>query len=1445
MPVQPLPNCGTGGAGEAGADVEQNLLCDVLPDGDIAGTALAVYTYDETGAPVGPPVFVDPATGLPYVAQGVLQPCPGDVGCGAPVQFCFQSTAPVDQPGRMYDATFSLAQGFNVQSIVKDLVDTPVNITWEVTDPDATQFVTDLQTAIQSQFPGQTVTVTPSVVDPCTGLADFAVHIECLRLDQNPTTLLQLKYNSGRDVIINPAFLSTPPIVDNGAAQFLGRQDAPATGPAAGGPLVNCTDIANRGWETNDRYGSFEAWGPPGNAYNTLAGTTPTPRGTAVQEINSWGSGPPMGPFGDNPNTIWQTFTIPAGGNFKVKVVVGGRAGVENIGIKLSTGDVNDTGIGDIINTSVNAARVTTQDAGGNSNGGGGPAGPWTNFDQTVPLAAGTYTLAFTGPNQPDGNPGLGNAFGGLFTDMRVYQDAPGTLANFANDDDTCVVPTSSTSTVCEFWAPRCAGGDIVGWYNVADGEELTNAQFWAQVPAPTCCSGSSDEGSSSTGNLVHTYLVCGTLNGQSRTMSRVVVSDQSGGIIADTFVDTDGGPVTPDTWQPGDCSGDAPIVGEFILCDDAGPFIRKLIQNAQGLVTQVVNVTLGGAPYTPVGPVVVCSPSSPGTTDVVADCASAGIPERLGPDLIQNGDFANATGTGAQSKEGPGWFTDLAASDDVTLANAGTWALFSPFGGSVSTEPGADFPARTGKSLMVSPDGTATSAMVAWPSVPITSGVTYRATMNVAAVDSTQWAAALQVGPDQLSDVFPIPAPSGDGFFELVTFDFVVSSPTDLMQVRIAATGSQVIGIDNVQIREVIPAQPEVLTPVEYSDTVRAVVDQVVPTAGCNDERRDSLLTDIVTRLVELRPDGSECTATVLGDVCIASTDFPGVTLPAVAVQACDGTMTYLNPATGEPWENATGPVVCSPPNGMWEEVLCDEGNDGQPFRRVYNLTPLGSVVQYDEDLSGADYLPVGPVGKCPDGCSTASSIGTVCYTPPVGVQTVQDDWTGATSVVGGGSRVWTNSNFGGQGITVTETVTPDTGAALLGAGVRTTATSPASQHTVIDLGAPRSNVTVRLDFFGAAQGERLRNVTPAFTAVSGNGTGVLASTGVDGGPAADGTAFLLFAGPVQNISWDYAPTAGGLSSQTFISFNTGNATNSAPAAVLRDCATGETTFVDLATGTTLDPLAISIVDCPDAQGSTPIDQQDVEILVLCDATPTRFLRAIKYDAETGAVLSVANTTLDGSTPFVPVGAVGVCTTAIASDFDFIVQSLCDGNGTAFFRRLTFNSATGAVTSTTDTTLAGAAFVPVGTVGLCSNCCPQVIGSGCISTGSGFYTAIRATNGTISLVDSVTGAAVLAANIIPCPSDNTTRTLTAQGRVLTNATPWTPGGDVAGTLTSLTVTGLGGLWDLVDANGTALTGLPAGLTLTWSAEDDNQLTGPTSVTPQVGASVVANWTQR
>lgn len=115
------------------------------------------------------------------------------------------------------------------------------------------------------------------------------------------------------------------------------------------------------------------------------------------------------------------------------------------------------------------------------------------------------------------------------------------------------------------------------------------------------------------------------------------------------------------------------------------------------------------------------------------------------------------------------------------------------------------------------------------------------------------------------------------------------------------------------------------------------------------------------------------------------------------------------------------------------------------------------------------------------------------------------------------------------------------------------------------------------------------------------------------------------------------------------------------------------------------------------------------------------------------------------------------------------------------------------------------------------------------------------------TFVDPVTGDpyVVTTGTLQACPENDAVRTLTAQARQITNATPWTPGADVSGTLTSLTLTGTSGLWDMVDASGTAVTGLPSGLSLTWEVEDGDILTGPQSVTPQAAATVVANWTER
>lgn len=76
--AQPLPGVDPDppGPSDSGVDVEQLILCDIDAEGEVVGTALAVYKYDASGNPVGPPTFINPSTGEPYIVQGALQPCP-------------------------------------------------------------------------------------------------------------------------------------------------------------------------------------------------------------------------------------------------------------------------------------------------------------------------------------------------------------------------------------------------------------------------------------------------------------------------------------------------------------------------------------------------------------------------------------------------------------------------------------------------------------------------------------------------------------------------------------------------------------------------------------------------------------------------------------------------------------------------------------------------------------------------------------------------------------------------------------------------------------------------------------------------------------------------------------------------------------------------------------------------------------------------------------------------------------------------------------------------------------------------------------------------------------------------------------------------------------------------------------------------------------------------
>ncbi|MFJ5037947.1 hypothetical protein [Streptomyces parvulus] len=676
-PFSPQP-CAGGGAGADAVDVEQFVLCDLDAEGNLLGTALAVYEYDTSGAPTGAPTFVNPATGDAYVPQGTLQPCP-DAACLPPMQFCQTSTTtgPVDHPGRQYDITLPVNQGFGVDSLQIDAITHAAGITWSIFDVDGAQFAADLETFIQGRMPsGSTVTVTnpnAGVTELCGPAQPFQIHIECLRLDQAPPNLVELVYNGGEDLVQNPAYNEVPPFNIHQPCGFHlpRRQDA-------GGTLA-CTSVANRGWETNDSAGTFEIWC---DDVRTDQDTTPTPRGTPVQEISSFGSGNP------NRATIWQTFQVPAAGNFTIRVVHGARDPGEEHRITLSTGDTDDNPVGDVI-TDISSPPSVTESGGPN---------PWTTFSQSQALAPGTYTLALstTNPVFPQR--------GGLFTDMRVFVDRPGLRATAVTDDDTCVVTVdeTTTTTTCSYWQPQCAGGAVVGWQKTDTGETLSNAAFWAQVPTPGCClpEESSDGGSSGAqSNMLASDLVCVTIGGIAQNAIRMVVTDPSGGVLQEQFLGLNGAPIAPESWTPGACTTDQ-FMADQVLCDfgatdpdTGGPvqFLRKYVQtvdvNGSPRVDSRRDFALdGSAVYLPVGPVGVCAPScDPVTTTglCLADGTPIGVVNRRDCDtgtLAQDGWINLLTGAftagappvgtmacgASQSVQVSGTFCDIDGTGDV-----------------------------------------------------------------------------------------------------------------------------------------------------------------------------------------------------------------------------------------------------------------------------------------------------------------------------------------------------------------------------------------------------------------------------------------------------------------------------------------------------------------------------------------------------------------------------------------------------------------------------------------------------------------------------------------------------------------------------------------------------------------------------------------------------------
>lgn len=824
------------------------------------------------------------------------QPCCGDAAgaaCGQPLQFCqtSSSTGPVEHQGRAYDLTLPINPGFAVQSLQVGATSQSAGITWAVDDPDGSAFADDLKAFIESRMAGTTVTVTnPNAGTPqvCGAALPMQIHIECLRLDQDPPSLVELVYNGGQDLIQDPAYNENPPLnppVSQGNYGFhlLARQDDP--GPFPGNPpsgRVLCTTVANRGWETNDVGRTFEIWG---HDQTTAQNVTPTPRGTPVQEITS--DGPPPG----GRSTIWQTFVAPSSGNFIIRVVHGARDPGEQHRITLDNGDTGDVQNGDLIDDLSTPASVTAN---------GGP-NPWTTFNQTIPLVGGsTYTLALSTTNP------VGGARGGLFTDMRAYLDVPDVRSTATVDDDTCTVTADETTTtsVCSFWAPNCDGTVIGSWTNAETQIVLTNNEFWAQTPKPSCCTGqaATSTGGGARSNLVVSDVVCAIVGGVRGNVIREVLFDSDGGILETAFIGDNGNRVEPDSWIAGECPRQ---INDVVLCDrqDDGTtvsFLRKYVQtwdtSIGAQITTVRDFTITAPPtsYTVTGTVVNCA-QTVNTAEAIPLCDSGNANHQF----LRHYQHTGSEITGTEDTEMDGQTPYVAVGPVVVCS-------------------GTDEFTTTGLCLG---DGT-----------PI--GVINRRTTGGAVVQDgyvNLLTGAFSAGPPPVGTSAcgqTLNVQQSDVLCDITTGDGVVHGLV-LIQYHYAPDGT-VMSTDVINATNGTPYVPVGTITVCPTDTSTPDNDMQV----LCDRQADGSLVALVR---DYHRDG-------VGQI----NGFTDYTLG------------------GAPY-TVTGTVQSCVPRVSSSQILCDSAATPVRFLRTYVYGPTGAVASFtDTTLAGAPFVPTGAIGVC-----------------------------------------------------------------------------------------------------------------------------------------------------------------------------------------------------------------------------------------------------------------------------------------------------------------------------------------------------------------------------------------------------------------------------------------------------------------------------------------------
>ncbi|MFI9418087.1 hypothetical protein [Streptomyces werraensis] len=433
----------------------------------------------------------------------------------------------------------------------------------------------------------------------------------------------------------------------------------------------------------------------------------------------------------------------------------------------------------------------------------------------------------------------------------------------------------------------------------------------------------------------------------------------------------------------------------------------------------------------------------------------------------------------------------------------------------------------------------------------------------------------------------------------------------------------------------------------------------------------------------------------------------------------------------------------------------LCDTATDGTvtPFVRDYARDENGAIVGHsDYLLDGTAYTPAGTVGVCAgtEGCRDTSTV-LVCDVP-------DDSSTAITPTI-------VDSTLAAVGQTQFQTH-PGPWAPLWSGGtfLYPAGAGPTQEHLGVvgqitadmagcDGAAGTLTISVRVRNDGPAAGQAWDGALRLFrgtTAIATHNALEWAPVGWQGTltVSAPVTAADIAAGDIRValLLETYHLGAKAWTADQFtatLELEGCEVTTSTQflRTLVTDCETGE---VISTTDTTLDgqPYTVTgeVGQCTPA--STPDDCRNCEQTVLCDVTEegtTSFLRTVCRDC-TGAVISVLDTGLDGTTPYAPVGAVGSCgpdgcpTTSVQTirlcDLDPTVEADEDGRRCAvpFLRHLAYDCA-GDLLGFHDTALDGTTpYTPV-----------QVVDCQCES-GQGLTSSIEVPWQTVSVVEDPAG---------------------------------------------------------------------------------------------------------